>query len=1087
MKKYLSLLFFVLALSLNAQRIPFDNYNIHNGLPQNSVFDIIQDHRGYLWFATQVGAARFDGHSFVSFYTTEGLPDNYVNCLLNDSRGQIWFGTDGGGIGIYDGNVIRTINRTKGLISDHVEELHEDRYHTVWVRTHYGISRLSSNDTVVSYSAANGLLHNNVICMFEDHEGRMWFGTQKGISVIDHGTITNHELDDVIWGIAQDSKGNYWIATQSSGIYRYDGKKFAHFTTDNGLANDIVISIFVDSHDHVWCGTYQGGVSMYDGHRFINHRENGLTNEVIMGFFEDSRGILWCRPNEDGIFRLLNGRFQHIDKKNNLVDNYILKIFEDNQQNIWFGTLGGGVSEYSKFSFEVFQDIDGLPDNSVFSVMADHTGCIWAGTNAGVVKFDGTQFTTLSKESGLPDYTITHILEDRQGNIWASSYSNLSLIRNNRITNYTDSTILSQKYIYDMAEDEEGGLWCGTEEGVCYFRAGHFSSPLKNKEIQKRKIPGILYRDGILWLATRMGVYRYDRRAGTWKHFTTREGMPSNKCRDITLDQEGDIWVATDGGLAHMHRADTSWTIRALTTRNGLESNTIYFVVDDGMGRIWAGHEKGLNRINLKDGKIRFYGSLEGFTPLETNQGAVTVGKNHELWIGTVAGLTHYNPLYERKRSEPPVTFLRRILLFNQDIDLTEYSDSIDPRTHLPINLVLPSSKNTITFEYIGIHFTIPQKVRYRYFLKNYDQGWSPLTNNNTVTYKKIPPGQYTFMVKAENFAGVWNEKPFTFSFRIQPPFYQTTWFILLMVLLALYLIYLIIKIREKQLIREKRILEEKVQERTREIEKQKSEIEKQRDQIAQQNREIKDSIHYAKRIQSAVLPDESLLASTVKDYFILFHPRDIVSGDFYWFYKHEQYLVVTAADCTGHGVPGAFMSMLGISLLNEIINKDRIFEAHKILNKLRDYIKQMLGQTGKTDEAKDGMDMALVVLDYKEKVIQYAGAYNPLILIRNHELTEYKGDKMPIGIQMNEKESFTLHVTEMIPGDRLYIYSDGYTDQFGGPHGGKFKTRPFKELLLKIHDRPMKEQWEILERTLNEWKGNEPQIDDILVIGIEL
>ncbi len=1087
MKKLLPLLLLTFTLSLEAQRIPFDNYNIHNGLPQNSVFDIIQDKQGYLWFATQVGAARFDGREFRSFYSTEGLPDNYVNTLLCDHKGNIWFGTDGGGLGVYNGLEIRTLNRAKGLISDQVEELHEDRRYNIWVRTHYGVSKILRGDSVVSYDQHNGLLHNNVICMFEDTLGRMWFGTQTGVTIIDGDSLRNLDLGDVIWGIDQDRQGNYWIATQTHGIYRYDGRGFRHFTVEDGLASNIVISIYVDRHDRVWCGTYQGGVSMYDGKRFVTHRENGLANEVIMGFYEDSRGILWCRPNEDGIYRLVDGRFRHLDKKNGLVDNYVLKIFEDNQQNLWFGTLGGGVSEYAKFTFEVYQDVDGLPDNSVFSVAVDRDGNVWAGTNAGVVRFDGQHFTAWDKEQGLPDYTVTHILQDRRGDIWTSSYATLSRIRDGRITNYSDTSVLNQKIIYDLALDEHDGIWCATEEGVYYFRQGRFNAPLRNEAVQRLKIPGVLYHQGVLWLATRDGLFRYDTQKKRLRRYTVREGLPSNKCRDVARDTKGGLWVATDGGLGHLEPVDTGYHITALTTRDGLASNTIYFVIDDGLGRIWAGHEKGLNRIDLESEKIRFFGSLEGFTPLETNQGAVALGRDHQLWIGTVAGLAHWDPRYERKHSSPPVTFLRRILLFNKDIDLTDYCDSIDPVTHLPVNLVLPFNKNTITFEYIGIHYTIPQKIRYRYFLKNYDQDWSDPVASNRVTYKKIPPGQYTFMVKAVNAEGVWNEKPYTFSFRIHPPFYQSTWFIILMVVLAIYLIYLIIKIREKQLIREKRILEEKVRERTREIEKQKSEIEKQRDQIAQQNREIKDSIHYAKRIQSAVLPDERILAESVKEYFILFRPRDIVSGDFYWFYRYENYLVVAAADCTGHGVPGAFMSMLGMSLLNEIMNKDRIFEAHRILNKLRDYIKLMLGQTGKTDEAKDGMDMALVVIDLEKRIMQYAGAYNPLILIRDGKLIEYKGDKMPIGIQVNEKESFTNHVIEIREDDRFYIFSDGYADQFGGPDGAKFKTRPFKNLLLKIHQLPMDEQKRILEQTLLDWKGDEPQIDDILVIGIRL
>jgi len=263
-------------------------------------------------------------------------------------------------------------------------------------------------------------------------------------------------------------------------------------------------------------------------------------------------------------------------------------------------------------------------------------------------------------------------------------------------------------------------------------------------------------------------------------------------------------------------------------------------------------------------------------------------------------------------------------------------------------------------------------------------------------------------------------------------------------------------------------------------------EIKQQRDQIFQQKQEITDSIHYAKRIQNAVLPREELL-DKLSDHFILFKPRDIVSGDYYWMTEKDGKTFVLAADCTGHGVPGAFMSMLGISFMNEIVNKSDNTEANLILNQLRENVVQSLHQRGEEGEQKDGMDLALCVIDIKTKKIQYAGAYNPLYLIRKGKLIEYKADKMPIGIYAEKDHSFTNNEIETQKGDTFYMFSDGYVDQFGGPRAKKFMSKKFKELLLNICPKSMKEQREILDRTIEEWKGQIEQIDDIIVMGFRI
>ena len=270
-----------------------------------------------------------------------------------------------------------------------------------------------------------------------------------------------------------------------------------------------------------------------------------------------------------------------------------------------------------------------------------------------------------------------------------------------------------------------------------------------------------------------------------------------------------------------------------------------------------------------------------------------------------------------------------------------------------------------------------------------------------------------------------------------------------------------------------------------RKIQKANIELGHKNEVITKQKEEITDSILYARRIQRAVLPSVEVTQKALPEHFILFRPRDIVSGDFYWLSQQENKIVIAAADCTGHGVPGAFMSMLGVSFLNEIVNKEEVVQANLILNELRSNVKSTLSQTGAEGEAKDGMDIALVIIDLEKNSIQYAGAYNPLYLYRNGELMETKADKMPIGIYVKERETFTNHEIEIEKGDTFYIFSDGYVDQFGGPDRRKFMSKPFKRLLADMQKLPMAEQKEVLNQTIDEWRGDLPQVDDIILIGV--
>ena len=379
---------------------------------------------------------------------------------------------------------------------------------------------------------------------------------------------------------------------------------------------------------------------------------------------------------------------------------------------------------------------------------------------------------------------------------------------------------------------------------------------------------------------------------------------------------------------------------------------------------------------------------------------------------------------------------------------------------------------NVINFNIIAPEYLKQNTTEYQYTINRIMSGWSSW---DVRTHYPVPiprQGEYTLRVRAKDLWGNIGE-PKSLKFTIRAPFTRTLVFYILVGFATLFLIGLVFGFRERQLHKQNRILEEKVRERTAEIEAQKQ--------------EITASIEYASRIQMAMLPVEDHFRKSFSDYFIFFKPRDIVSGDFYWIGENEKSTLFTVADCTGHGVPGAFMSTMGISTLHEIISNNRDLKANSVLNTLKAKIMGALHQTGKEGEAADGMDIALCVLNKEKTILQYSGAFNPLFIFQGGELKEYKADRMPIGIHYGEAVSFTNYEVNVSKGDTIYLFSDGLNDQFGGPDGSKYKKSNLKKLLSEIYYRPMVEQRNIIETEFANWKGSGDQIDDITIIGIRI
>jgi serine phosphatase RsbU (regulator of sigma subunit) len=462
------------------------------------------------------------------------------------------------------------------------------------------------------------------------------------------------------------------------------------------------------------------------------------------------------------------------------------------------------------------------------------------------------------------------------------------------------------------------------------------------------------------------------------------------------------------------------------------------------------------------------------------------------LWIGADEGLV----VYQTSAAGRSSGFSAVVSGFTIGSDSVLWAGQSPYSGTMP---VIGYPLNTIRIHLASLYNDNGHGTKYSWMLEGAGDRYSEWTESNELTFNNLSEGEYILHVKAMNHS---KAVPLEIHvpFRILPPWHRTWWAYVIYAIVAAALVFLLIYLNSRRLVAQNRKLEEIIRIRTSEIREQKEEIEKQKETIEEILKDLNDSISYAQRIQQAILPSHEIMENCFSEHFILYRPRNVVSGDFYWGTRVNEWIVITAADCTGHGVPGAFMSMLGMSFLNEIVRKKEIINAAEILNQLRAYVIEALKQSGYQSSQKDGMDMSLCAINTQTGKCYWAGANNPLWYIRKEDIgkeaedradivQEIKADKMPVAIHI-KMDSFTKHELQLNKGDIIYMFSDGYADQFGGPKGKKFLYKSFKRLLGENASLPMKEQGEKLNAAFESWlcdhNENYEQIDDVTVLGIK-
>ena len=1098
-----------------AQQYNFRLYNVEHGLIETQVQSFCQDRRGYLWIATRGGLSAYDGTSFTNFTVSEGLKANTVRALCMDSDGKVWIGTDRG-LSFANGLEIINNDFTNNFHNVFISVIYKDFSDRIWLGTRDQGVYCYNGHQLVHVNRELGLSSNTCLSITSDQWGRIFIGTVNGLNWLDDQGINN----------LFDHPPESWEVNKIS--------------VEEGLTSNRIEAIHTEESGHIWLGTFEGGVNIFKlgeaGLRIKDvrhlHKDKKCGNDsvrCVLGLVDESvttltkglnsrvwigsnNGLSMCEKSDKNA----GYKFTSITTQNGLGNDMITDGMLDREGNLWFGT-NSGISMFEGMRFVHVTHEDGLSSDLATSVFISRDSTLWVGTwGGGMNKVDVNNtaqqidVTQYNSSNGLSDI-IYNIAEFTPGNMMVGTERNgMYRIRDGQIEHYDMSVGVAFQTINVVKKDKHGILWMGAwGGGICVTRE---DDPVRERFLNITKKEGLAGdnvasmvedHDGNMWVGTQGGLTRISNKQdvavisakGELPDMLTLNESNGLKCRAVyclRLDASGNLWMGTDNGVTRLDLSNKEeFNFTQFTKKDGLSSNTVYVIDFDSDGNLWIGSNKGLDRINMSiynvTGKVftKHYGKLNGFRGIECVQNASAVDHQGNLWFATNIGVTKYNLEEDRINKIEPITNLKGIKLFFESVDWTEYAEQVDYGTGLPLGLELPYDKNHLTFDFVGVSLTIPDNVKYRFYLMGLDNVWSPPSSTPEAVYSNIPPGEYTFMVMSANNDGIWNKQPVKFRFVIKSPFWKTWWFTLMCILGIVGGLYTYLSRRENRIMKQQKVLEEMVTERTHQLNEKKKEVELQNEEIAKKNKDITGSIYYAQRIQEAILPDRNDLEGLIPESFIFLKPKDIVSGDFYWFKQESDKVFIAAVDCTGHGVPGAFMSMVANQLLSRIVIDDGVYDPGEVLRLLHNGVIAALASSDQDVISLGGLDMVLCSFDLQKMHVDYSCGSRPLLRIRDGKSKLFKGEKYPVGMILEKERYFTTHSLELKSGDKYYIYSDGYTDQFGGPDHNKFMTGKFIGLLEGFDNMTMAEQKEGLEIIMDEWIGDKKQIDDMLVIGV--
>jgi ligand-binding sensor domain-containing protein/class 3 adenylate cyclase len=784
----------IFSLAANAQTYYFEHYSVEEGLPVSKIYFILQDNQGYLWLGTETGVARFDGIRIIEYSEDDGISPRPVRAMMQDASGKIWMGHEGGGLTLYkDGAFVALATDSLGVSSD-ITAIFEDTNDVIWVTTYgSGVLRIEQEDfsTARVIKGAEGL-SDRVIGGMLLKSGKVVFITDVGIKTTKDNSFEIYDVPGLppffqVITLTEDQDQTLWIGTGNGGLYYSNSQKnlFGYYDEGKGLANNWVTSLSCDPNGDVWAGSWGGGIT-----------------------------------------RIRNGKTKIFNNKNGIKDNKIRHLITDREGNILIGTNESGLYIFKGEQFVSYTENDGLTNNQVWAICEDDFGRMWFGTNNGI--------TVLPPEG-----------------------------RAGRPVHYNMSNVLNANSVRFISPDSQGDLW------VAMWGGGIQKFSLKNDRFvldltisEEISFSGNvsafdLYNDQ-MWVGTVNGLVHYDIKQKKTTRYSQFDGLPGNDISVVYQNNDNELWVGSAGkGLTVMNIADKSFNIidlganvtpqtitqapdglvyvgtksngifclkngvveKTYTKNDGLLGNYIALLTSDKNNNVWVGTNRGLNKIDLKAQRIFTYPDKVGFTGIEAKTNAVFTDSEGNIWFGTVNGAIRNNLAREKHNALAPLINISGLSVNGV---ARQWQDFVE----------LKPDESTIRIEFTGICFTNSNDIRYQVMLQGADDEWQDIGNQNYISYPLLRPGKYEFLVKAANNEGVWNEEPVSFNFVILPPWYQTKTFYGITALLLIISVFSFIKIRERNLMRVNRILEEKVEQRTKEVVEKSKEIDQQKGEI---------------------------------------------------------------------------------------------------------------------------------------------------------------------------------------------------------------------------------------------------------------
>ncbi len=815
-----------------------DVWGFQQGLPQSTVYSILQTRDGYLWLGTEEGLVRFDGVRFEVFNKrrVEAFSSNSIWALCRDREDNLWIGTGGGGLtrlGGADGTFTH-YSEEQGLANASVSSILEDRGGGLWIATEGGLNRLE-NGEFTTYTKKQGLSGDFIQCLYEDRQGDLWIGTAwNGLNRMNPGKTTGKFTkytteeglsQNSVYAIHEDREGDLWVGTDD-GLNRLKDGKITVYTTTGGLPGSAIRAIREDREGNLWIGTYGRGVTRMNrreknGTVTFSHfsTREGLSDDQVWAVYEDREGGLWV-GTQVGLNRLRDGKFTNYTTREGLSENKVWCVMEDREGGTWFGTENGGLNRLKDGNFTTYTTEEGLTDNTVWSLLEGRRGELWIGTqNGGLNRLDSHKkngtfaFNPHVPKQGLSDNGISAICQDRGGSLWLATYGwGLKRYKNGAVTTFTKNHGLSDDRLLCIHEDREGNLWTGTYGG---------------------------------------GLNRLDPKRERITSYTTEQGLSNGYILAIHEDEDGGLWFGTEGGLNRLKGG----TFTHVTVKQGLFNDTAYVILEDAGGNFWMSCDIGIYRVAKKelddccDGKIntvtcKSYDDNDGMSSREcygSTQPAGWKSRDGKFWFPTFGGVSVIDPEKIDINPLPPPVVIEAIVTDDKTLHPPFPSASKNGKP------VFPPGIERVEIHYTGLSFAVPVRVRFRCILEGFDKQWRDMDTRRAAYYTKLPPGHYTFRVTACNNDGIWNDTGASLSFRLKPFFYQTTWFQVSAVFCILFLGFGIFRLRVRQLTQRKIQLERLVDERTHQLKRS-------FDRLEEVNRELEKLSIVASETHNAVL-----------------------------------------------------------------------------------------------------------------------------------------------------------------------------------------------------------------------------------------